>query len=109
MTDKVRCYDLWSIRRLKSNDLGRDHWKENPEWSPCSFTYSEEYHRVETYHYDQNVFQQITEDDDDDDENDEDFREPFSYEQNLSFDQEEPSYSEYPVNHFLATTKWYRI
>ena len=58
MLDKLRCYDLWTVRQLKAYDLGRKYWEEDEDWSPLTFSYEEEYERVETYHYEETVFEE---------------------------------------------------
>ena len=68
MSDKYRCYDMWTVGRLNSGTLGRKGWKEKADWCPCNFSYEEERQRVETFHYEEEVFQQISGVGDDDEE-----------------------------------------
>ena len=69
--DKYRCYDLWTVRRLKSHHLSRKGWQEDANWSPCTFVYKEELQRVETFHYEQEVFTVIPEYVDEEEDDDE--------------------------------------
>ena len=91
MLDKLRCFDLWTVRRLKSNDLSRKNWKDDSNWTPCTFSYREEYERVENCHYEESVFEQMEMTAENQDLEEEFCLESFHYDGSSSFNTDEDS------------------
>ena len=61
MTDRINCFDLWTVRRLNSDNLKGKGWKEEADWCPFEFSYAEELDRIGTFKFEEEVYEETVE------------------------------------------------